>query len=370
MFGGNLSQQVEPGFTEDEDFGVETIDLNDVKEQDKARLGYSVQIPRVRPIHQELENTNIALERLFEKRRQIHIQSLKVEKALSSKLERRCNEQEEQQEVNDNVDQDSKNLPKQSLRQEARSLLFERFRGVRPRSAASLPPNPLSEPRQLSFQKEENDNISSAKWPSSRRAVLPPVEHLDIADAEDIIDRFDTEAQEEYKEGDNRQKDFEARVVYDSKSRLVPYYKPEEEDDDTLVFESRFESGNLLSVTQIGKYDYQLYLAPDTRTSGHQMWFCKFILTKERLDFRVQNMKKDALYRFYIMNLKKANSLYTKGMRPLVYSEKSAAECRIGWQRLQDDTLKYYRMPRDLSSFVLEFSPTVKGNSFPKLNDI
>ena len=28
-------------------------------------------------------------------------------------------------------------------------------------------------------------------------------------------------------------------------SRLTPYYELEDEEDDTLIFESRFESGNL-----------------------------------------------------------------------------------------------------------------------------
>jgi len=50
---------------------------------------------------------------------------------------------------------------------------------------------------------------------------------------------------------------------------LSPYYTLEDEDDDTLIFESRFESGNLMKACRVGESEYNLYLNSDTNTSGH-----------------------------------------------------------------------------------------------------
>ena len=50
---------------------------------------------------------------------------------------------------------------------------------------------------------------------------------------------------------------------------LHPYYIQEDQDDDTLIFESRFESGNLMKAYRTGESDYNLYLNPDTNTPGH-----------------------------------------------------------------------------------------------------
>ena len=77
------------------------------------------------------------------------------------------------------------------------------------------------------------------------------------------------------------------RVVYDSiepnpaaksKSPLGPgevrqYYDPTGPDDDTLIFESRFESGNLRRAIQIYPGEYDLILRPDINTRGHTQWY-------------------------------------------------------------------------------------------------
>ena len=39
-----------------------------------------------------------------------------------------------------------------------------------------------------------------------------------------------------------------------------PYYKPENDHDNTLIFESRFESGNLLAAIKISENEYDLIL--------------------------------------------------------------------------------------------------------------
>ncbi|KAE8296468.1 Cytosolic carboxypeptidase 2 [Larimichthys crocea] len=102
--------------------------------------------------------------------------------------------------------------------------------------------------------------------------------------------------------------------------------------DFTLEFESRFESGNLQKAVQVGVYEYELTLRTDMYTKKHTQWFY----------FRVRNMKAGVTYRFTIINLMKSSSLYSYGMRPLLYSEKAAKEQSAGWQRTGSN-IRYYR---------------------------
>ncbi|XP_017783934.1 PREDICTED: cytosolic carboxypeptidase 2-like [Nicrophorus vespilloides] len=98
-------------------------------------------------------------------------------------------------------------------------------------------------------------------------------------------------------------------------------------EEDSLQFESRFESGNLAKVIKITANYYELYLRSDLYTNRHMQWFY----------FRTTNMKKNVLYRFSIVNLSKEDSLYAEGMRPLLYSEKDAQLHSIGWRRCGDN---------------------------------
>lgn len=45
--------------------------------------------------------------------------------------------------------------------------------------------------------------------------------------------------------------------------KLIDYYTPMAPNDPTLVFESRFESGNLHRATQISEFEYDLELKFD-----------------------------------------------------------------------------------------------------------
>ncbi|KAM4039081.1 cytosolic carboxypeptidase 3 isoform 1-T1 [Anomaloglossus baeobatrachus] len=105
-----------------------------------------------------------------------------------------------------------------------------------------------------------------------------------------------------------------------------------EESDSTLVFESRFESGNLQKVVQVGDYDYQLTLRSDLYTDRHTQWYY----------FQVKNTRAGVPYRFTIVNFMKPTSLYSHGMRPLMYSETDANAHHIGWRRIGDE-IKYYK---------------------------
>ena len=112
---------------------------------------------------------------------------------------------------------------------------------------------------------------------------------------------------------------------------LRAFYVPESEDDKVLVFESRFESGNLHSAHQVAPFEYDLKLSNDTGTSGHTQWFY----------FSVSNTRKGIPYKFNINNMLKPDSLYNHGLRPLAYSIARYREELIGWHRTGDQILYY-----------------------------
>jgi Cytosolic carboxypeptidase N-terminal domain len=58
-------------------------------------------------------------------------------------------------------------------------------------------------------------------------------------------------------------------------------------DPDDLIFESRFESGNLARVVKVTQNYYELYLRPDMYTNRHTQWFY----------FRVKNTRTKTPYR-------------------------------------------------------------------------
>ncbi|KAG5685061.1 hypothetical protein PVAND_014262 [Polypedilum vanderplanki] len=103
-------------------------------------------------------------------------------------------------------------------------------------------------------------------------------------------------------------------------------------EQDDLIFESRFESGNLARVVKVTPHYYELYLRPDMYTNRHTQWFY----------FRVKNTRTKTQYRFSIVNLTKPDSLYKEGMRPLMYSTADATNNNIGWRRCGEN-IAYYR---------------------------
>lgn len=115
------------------------------------------------------------------------------------------------------------------------------------------------------------------------------------------------------------------RVVYDCNESAPftsseSYYTPSSENDVTLIFESRFESGNLRRAIQVYSCEYDLILRPDIRSRGYTQWYF----------FSVNNTRAGSTVRFNIVNLLKTSSLYNCGMQPLMYSETSGQ----GWQRV------------------------------------
>ena len=106
----------------------------------------------------------------------------------------------------------------------------------------------------------------------------------------------------------------------DPLTSLRPFYTVDGDKDTTLVFESRFESGNLHTAAQVSEFEYELVLRNDTNTRGHTQWYY----------FSVSNVKKGASYKFNIINLLKNDSLYNQGLRPLMLSTRSMSAGGLG----------------------------------------
>lgn len=104
--------------------------------------------------------------------------------------------------------------------------------------------------------------------------------------------------------------------------------------DTTLVFESRFESGNLRRAIQVYPFEYDLVLHPDVNTRGHTQWFF----------FSVSNTRAGVPYKFNIINLMKDDSLYNDGMLPLVHSRKGEQATGLGWHRAGSSVAYYSNM--------------------------
>jgi len=93
---------------------------------------------------------------------------------------------------------------------------------------------------------------------------------------------------------------------------MCDYYSPKDTNDKTLIFESRFESGNLQLVSKQSDTEYDLVLQNDINSKGHTQWFF----------YRVANVKKGQKVKFNMLNMIKTKSLYNEGMKVMSYSEK------------------------------------------------
>lgn len=107
-------------------------------------------------------------------------------------------------------------------------------------------------------------------------------------------------------------------------SYMLPYYSLEDEFDNTLIFESRFESGNLRRVFKKSDFEYELMLKTDYNTNNYTQWFY----------FKISNTKRNVPYTFRIINMVKPDSLYNHGMKVLSYSVKAADLHNQGWHRV------------------------------------
>lgn len=93
--------------------------------------------------------------------------------------------------------------------------------------------------------------------------------------------------------------------------------------NDCLEFDANIESGNLDAAYRIGPKSYELFLRVDSNTRGHIQWF----------NFKVKNMEKNQKYTFHICNFQKRHSLYNRGAKPYIFSEKKYEAQGKGWEQ-------------------------------------
>nr|XP_055210914.1 cytosolic carboxypeptidase 2 isoform X10 [Gorilla gorilla gorilla] len=202
------------------------------------------------------------------------------------------------------INRDSHMLNLPHLR--SRQLLYDELDEVNPR---------LREPQELFSILSTKRPLQAPKWPIECEVIKENIHHIVPTEGS-----YFTSARVGGKRG----------II---KELAVTLQGPE---DNTLLFESRFESGNLQKAVRVDTYEYELTLRTDLYTNKHTQWFY----------FRVQNTRKDATYRFTIVNLLKPKSLYTIGMKPLLYSQLDANTRNIGWRR-EGNEIKYYKNNTD-----------------------
>ncbi|XP_075131409.1 cytosolic carboxypeptidase 3 [Leptodactylus fuscus] len=246
---------------------------------------------------------------------------------------------EDPYESEDNLGYDvySGNSPLYTYTQKTNQIVYEYHSG---RKVARL-----REPRDL-YGVSSNSFFQQPRWPYECQVLKEKIEHIEWdppvpepmykssgLEQEPTYDNL-TERKVIYQLNEGwKESYFMCSRVGGNRSPLKPASLHScEESDNTLVFESRFESGNLQKVVQVGDYDYELTLRTDLYTERHTQWYY----------FRVQNTRAGVPYRFTITNFMKPTSLYSHGMRPLMYSETDANTRDVGWRRIGDE-IKYYK---------------------------
>uniref|UniRef100_A0A8C6FP59 AGBL carboxypeptidase 3 n=2 Tax=Moschus moschiferus TaxID=68415 RepID=A0A8C6FP59_MOSMO len=199
----------------------------------------------------------------------------------------------------------------------------------------------LRKPRDL-YGVSSSGPLSPTRWPYHCEVIDEKIEHIDWTplNPEPMYIPTGLEMEPLYANSKEETVVYLAEDAYKEPcfvySRVggnrTPLKQPVDNCDDTLMFEARFESGNLQKVVKVAEYEYQLTVRPDLFTNKHTQWYY----------FQVTNTQAGIVYRFTIINFTKPASLYNRGMRPLFYSEKEASTRNIGWQRIGDQ-IKYYR---------------------------
>lgn len=75
-----------------------------------------------------------------------------------------------------------------------------------------------------------------------------------------------------------------------SNSKYLQSVHPHELGSEDLIFESRFQSGNLARAVKVSDCHYELYLRPDMYTNSDTQWFY----------FNVRNMRTNVTYRWVL----------------------------------------------------------------------
>ncbi|KAI9362059.1 hypothetical protein DFJ73DRAFT_891664 [Zopfochytrium polystomum] len=131
-------------------------------------------------------------------------------------------------------------------------------------------------------------------------------------------------------------------LVYDAMDETVRS-NAVQQNPSILIFESRFESGNLQLAIQVGDHEYDLILQSDIGAAPgrHNQWFF----------FSVGNMDTER-YKFNIINMTKGTSQFGEGMQPVVLSSVDGI-----WRRLGDSVCFARNHYRRVPDWKREASP-------------
>ena len=103
--------------------------------------------------------------------------------------------------------------------------------------------------------------------------------------------------------------------------------------ESVVLFNSKFESGNLQQAIRQTEFEYVLYLDADTNSQNFSQWFY----------FSCLGRQKGTSIKLSIVNLLKVDSLYNQGMQVCCFSmKKYQSSSRVGWHRAGYD-FKYFR---------------------------
>ena len=94
------------------------------------------------------------------------------------------------------------------------------------------------------------------------------------------------------KENTDSEYTIEPHETINVQNPIKPYYQLTSPEDNTLIFESRFESGNLCMAIKLSEWEYDLLMQNDINTEGYTQWFY----------FRVTNTKACSSVKFNILN--------------------------------------------------------------------
>lgn len=147
------------------------------------------------------------------------------------------------------------------------------------------------------------------------------------------------------------------KVLFNMDERHLGSGEPEQSH---LIFESRFESGNLRKAIQVGLREYDLILMPDVNSNKHHQWFY----------FEIGGMETDVVYTFNIVNCEKQNSQFNYGMKPIMYSVQEAVAGRSGWVRVGTDICYYRNSYQNPAGKYRTYLTTSFSLKFPHANDI
>eukprot|EP00347_Sterkiella_histriomuscorum_P011037 403373989 len=126
---------------------------------------------------------------------------------------------------------------------------------------------------------------------------------------------------------------FQKLPTFPKRKVLNPEYDLYVPDSESVIlFNSRFDSGNLQQAIRQTEQEYVLYLDFDTNSQSHSQWYY----------FSCMGRKRGQTIRINIINLIKVDSLYNKGMQICTFSKKKFENMRIGWHR-SGFNIKYTR---------------------------